>query len=165
MVQRFASQIVESARGKPILDLACGSGRNALTLARLDSHVICADIDLSRLGTLPRNEITLRMQARQINFAADPWPFEIGSLGGIMNVHFMLPSLFAHFADSITSGGILLIETVPGCGGNYVQLPKAGELSSAFQQKFDFLFYKERKVGPRSSDAVVVRMVGKRKGI
>jgi transposase len=49
------------------------------------------------------------------------------------------------------------------CRGNYVQLPKAGELNSAFEEKFEFLFYKERRVGPGSSDTVVVRMVGKRK--
>jgi hypothetical protein len=93
----------------------------------------------------------------------DPWPFGVSRAGGIVNVHFLLPSLFPSFESSITPGGYLLLETVPGCGGNYLQLPKAGELRAALERSFDLEFYKERKVGPVSFDAVTVQLLGRRK--
>ena len=46
------------------------------------------------------------------------------------------------------------METIPAHGGNYVELPRAGELRSALQHAFDFEFYKERKTGPHNYDAV-----------
>jgi len=49
LVRRFASAIAEAANGAPILDVACGSGRNAMIFAELGCNVICVDIDLTRL--------------------------------------------------------------------------------------------------------------------
>jgi hypothetical protein len=71
--------------------------------------------------------------------------------------------LFSFFVASLAADGFLLIETVPGCGGNYLQLPSAGQLRSSFAENFDFIFYRERKVGPPSFDAVTVQLVGKRR--
>jgi len=69
--------------------------------------------------------------------------------GGIINVHFLLPALLPHFASSLSRGGYLLLETVPGCGNNYLQLPKEGELHSLLKGAFEFEYYKERKIGPK----------------
>jgi hypothetical protein len=57
----------------------------------------------------------------------------------------------------------LLLETVPGCGGNYLELPKAGTLKTAFERGFNFEFYKEGKVGPPDYDAVTVQLLAKRR--
>jgi hypothetical protein len=67
--------------------------------------------------------------------AVTPWPFELNSLGGVVNVHYLNPKLFPFFTNSIRKGGILLIETVPGCGGNYLELPKSGYIRSAFESQ------------------------------
>jgi SAM-dependent methyltransferase len=163
LAARYAQTIVRNAEGISILDAACGSGRNALALAQLGAKVICADIDVSRIQDLPRDETLQELTPLRIDLFVDPWPFANNFLGGVVNVHFMNPALFPFFTKSIRRNGILLIETVPGCGGNYLQLPNAGHLRDAFERDFDFLFYQERKVGPRNSDAVVVKMVGKRK--
>jgi hypothetical protein len=98
-----------------------------------------------------------------MDLVEDPWPFPESSFGGIINVHFLLPSLLPSFERSIIANGYLLLETVPGCGGNYLQLPKAGELRMSLEKGFVFEFYKERKVGPSSVDAVTVQLLGKRK--
>jgi SAM-dependent methyltransferase len=163
LVSRFASQIVSAAGDRPILDVACGSGRNALALSRLDATVICVDRDLTRLLSYEALKSSEKLTPCQLDLEKESWPFGKASAGGIINVHFLLPSLFSFFKTSLFADGFLLIETVPGCGGNYLQLPKAGELRSSFADDFDFLFYRERKVGPPSSDAVTVQLVAKRR--
>ena len=64
--------------------------------------------------------------------------------------------------DSLSFDGYLLLETIPGCGGNYLDLPRAGQLRPAFETTFDIEFYKERKVGPPGSDAVTVQLLAKK---
>jgi hypothetical protein len=98
-----------------------------------------------------------------MDLVKERWPFPASVAGGIVNVHFLLPALFPRFERSLSSGGYLLLETVPGCGGNYLELPKAGELKFAFGKTFEFEFYQERKVGPPGWDAVTVRMLARRK--
>jgi len=170
LVRRFASQIVCASSGKPILDIACGAGRNAFVFSSLGCSVICVDKDLGGLGAqqlrLSRTSLSdasVRLSPYQLDLFKDPWPFGASQAGGIVNVHFLLPALFPFFESSIAPGGYLLVETVPGCGGNYLQLPKAGELRFAFERSFDLEFYKERKVGPLSFDAVTVQLLGRRK--
>jgi hypothetical protein len=70
--------------------------------------------------------------------------------------------LFPFFEDSLSPGGCLLFETVPGCGGNYLELPKAGQLKGLLGKAFDIEYYKEAKVGPADYDAVTVRLLASR---
>ena len=58
----------------------------------------------------------------------------------------------------LRSGGYLLIETVGGYGGNYLELPKASELRRVLRRAFDITVYSERKVAPRGTDAVSVQL-------
>ncbi|MGI9075201.1 MAG: class I SAM-dependent methyltransferase [Bryobacteraceae bacterium] len=154
LVRRFGAEIVAAARGQPILDVACGGGRNALLLAHFGGHVICIDNDLSRLeseiirlGDTIFEPALSRIELLSLDLMCDEWPFPSASVGGIVNVHFLNIALFPSFARSASPGSCLLLETVPGCGGNYLQLPKAGTLRQAFENFFDFEIYKERKVG------------------
>jgi SAM-dependent methyltransferase len=169
LVRRFADQIIVAASGKPIVDVACGSGRNALFLARLGGAVICIDKDLSSFNANPWlldgfvTPSAPRLQARTIDLRNDHWPFASRSVGGIINVHFLLPLLFPLFADSLTPCGYLLLETVAGHGENYRELPQEGELKTALADAFDLVFYNERPVGPSEYHAVAVQLVGKRK--
>jgi SAM-dependent methyltransferase len=161
LIRKFWTKVAEAAMGKPILDIACGSGRNALPLVAQGCTVICADNDLTRLRS--PNGMAGRLIPRQLDLVADAWPFDRSSIGGIVNVHFLLTRLFPHFESSLSSGGYLLLETVPGCGGNYMQLPKAGELRSLLKEAFGLEFYKERKVGPEKCGAVAVQLLARRK--
>lgn len=170
LVRRFAAKIAEAAAGKPLIDVACGSGRNALVFAQLGCTVICVDQDLSGLQahvkhlrhTELRNTVA-KLSLRQMDLVKDRWPFTTGFAGGIINVHFLLPELFHSFERSLAAGGYLLLETVPGCGGNYLELPKAGKLRSAFERACDLEFYLERKVGPVGFDAVTVKVLARKR--
>jgi hypothetical protein len=170
LVRKFAPRIVYASSGRPLLDIACGSGRNAFVFSNLGCSVICVDKDLAglralqlRLSFTPLGQAASKMSLHQMDLFKDPWPFGVCQAGGIVNVHFLMPSLFPFFESSISAGGYLLLETVPAHGGNYLELPKAGELRSAFERTFDFEFYRERKAGPPSVDAVTVQLIGRRK--
>ena len=170
LVRRYATKIAEAAGGKPVLDVACGSGRNALVLAQLGCTVICVDRDLAslraQLALLRRTELrkaATRLSLRHLDLVKDHWPFSPGVAGGIINVHFLLPALFPHFEQSLSSGSYLLFESVPGCGGNYLELPKAGAMRTVLKSAFELEVYQERKVGPIGCDAVTIRALAKKR--
>lgn len=156
-IRRHANTVATASRSKPILDVACGSGRNAFVLTQLGCDVLGIDIDTSRAVT------SERFRTRRMDLDTEPWPFREGEFGGIIQVHFLRPALFPLFAFSLMPGGYLLIETVPGHGGNYLELPRAGALSKQLSPHFELEAYVERKVGPRGIDAVTVRALGRRK--
>jgi SAM-dependent methyltransferase len=170
-IRKFGARVVEAATSKPIIDVACGRGRNTLFFAKLGCEVICIDRDLAQLKSyetkrrknLPTNQKPLKLH--QLDLETEPWPFSDGSVGGIVNVHFFLPSLFPRFENSLLPGGYLLFESVPGCGRNYLELPPAGYVRSLLTNGFELEVYKERKVGPSTGDTVTTQVVAKRKNV
>src|SRR5258707_946239 len=82
LVRRFASRIADAAEGAPILDVACGSGRNAMLLSELGCTVVCIDRDLTRLKVeleLRASRLTSsRLRLRHLDLVKDPWPFDAG---------------------------------------------------------------------------------------
>jgi SAM-dependent methyltransferase len=155
---------VKAASGHPVIDVACGSGRNAFYLASLGCTVICIDRDLSRLrNRLPDRLISKRLNLVEMDLLTDPWPFREHTIGGIVLVDFLDRSLFQYLERSLVVGGYLLIETISNRGGNYLELPRATELRTAFERSFEFSIYHERKAGPRAMDAVTVRMLAHRR--
>lgn len=156
-VRECAESMARASGDKPILDVACGSGRNGLYLASLGCKVIFVDRDLSRFHAQGR------FVSSQIDLAREPWPFGLCTLGGIIDVHFLMPDLFPHFAASLAPGAYLLLETVPGCGQNYLELPKVGCLRRRLAGNFDFERYRERAVGPPDLDAATVRLLARRR--
>ena len=171
LVQRFGTKVAGASHGKPILDVACGSGRNAFFLSSLGANVICMDRELTRLrehlaqtASTCIIELADRLVPHQIDLINDPWPFDYESAGGIINVHFTLPALFPSFANSLIPNGYLLLETVSGCGGNSLGLPKKGELKTALEANFEFEMYEEKPVGgPAERNAVTVKLVARRR--
>ena len=169
LVRKFGAKVAGASHGKPILDVACGSGRNAFFLSSLGATVICMDRELTRLREyLAQNASTGieeadRLVPQQIDLINDPWPFTSASVGGIVNVHCTLPALFPFFGSSLMPNGYLLLETVPGCGGNFRELPKKGELKEALETDFEFEMYKEKPVGPAERNAVTVKLAARRR--
>ena len=149
MVLKLASTLVKAAEGRPILDVACGSGRHALLLLGFGCIVICMDRDLAylkaRKATL-NHKISRQLVLQQLDLVKDSWPLGPSVVGGIINVHFFEPTLFPFFGYSISPGGYLLFESISGRGGNYLELPKAGEVKTALENEFDLETYEERNV-------------------
>src|SRR5262249_30657609 len=144
---------IASSQAAPIVDVACGSGRNAVFLAGLGCEIFCLDRNLAQLrrvlasGTL-KPAVAGKLRLRELDLLKDQWPFGPQCVGGIINIHFTAPVLFPFYETSLLPGGCLLLETVPAHGGNYLELPRAGQLRSAVEGTFDVAFYRERKVGP-----------------
>ncbi len=139
-------------------------------LSQLGCIVVCLDKDLSqikneqlRLSRTPFKKASAQLTLQQLDLVTDAWPYGSCTVGGIINVHFLLPLLFPFFAKSLHPAGYLLLETTPGCGRNYLDLPKAGELRVALEKTFDFEFYLEHRVGPRDCGAVTVRLLARRR--
>ena len=169
LVRRFATKLASSNPTLPIVDVACGSGRNAIAVAQLGCTVICLDINLVSLEAvleqLRRSHLIVaeRLPSLQIDLVAAVWPFGPSTIAGVINVHFYYPPLFENFERSLCPGGYLLFETVPGCGGNYVQLPKSNEIKAALEPSFDIEFYRERPVGPTDFGAVTAQVFARKK--
>ena len=116
-----------------------------------------------RLSRTLLSKVPGQLVLQRLDLMKDPWPFGSGTVGGILNIHFFAPTLFPFFARSLSPGGYLLFETVPGCGGNYLELPKAGEVRTALGKAFDIEFYKEGQVGPHAYNAVTVQTLARRR--
>jgi len=170
LVRRFATKIANAAPALPILDVACGPGRNAILFAQLGSTVICVDNDLDKLQSLKEQwrqtslaPVASRLHLQKLDLVQNTWPFGPSEFGAIVNVHFFLPALLPYFEISLSHGGYLLLETIPGCGGNYRKLPRNGQVRHALERTFDFEHYKESEAGPTDCRAVTVQVVARRK--
>ena len=137
-----------------------------MLLSELGCTVVCIDKDLARLrvelGLRASRLTSSRLHLHYLDLAKDSWPFDASTVGGIINVHFLLPALFPCFEKSLAPGGYLLLESVPAYGGNYLELPAEGRVRSVLQKAFDFEFYREGKAGPPGVDAVTVKLLAKR---
>jgi SAM-dependent methyltransferase len=152
----------------PVLDAGCGFGRNALALASRGLSVVCADRNRDGLNSLIRFP-SINNSLRQFecekgrlfpvltNLKHSQWPFSQNCFGAIICVHFLEFDLFDAFHSSLVLSGHLYIETFGGHGGNYLDLPKAGQLRDLLSRHFRLAFYRERAVGPPGCGAVSVK--------
>jgi SAM-dependent methyltransferase len=147
-----------------VLDAGCGYGRNAIALACSGLSVVCVDQDFKRLKVLihlAHRHIASGIDRKlgqvwpmQAKLGPSSWPFGRNCFVDI--------ALFEAFRSSLVEGGYLYIETFGGQGGNYLGLPKAGELKARLQEDFHIQFYREKKVGPAGCDAVTVKLAAKK---
>lgn len=174
---KFVDEIASSAETGPILDAPCGYGRNSVALAARGCTVIGVDNDLSRLRILETTKdkyisdaTPRRGQAGQIKLICadlsglDRLPFKASSLSAVVCVHFPVADLVDQFVAALRTGGYLYFETFGGHGGNYLDLPKKGQLGSMLQSRADLRFYQERMVGPAYANAVTVKLFAKKTG-
>jgi hypothetical protein len=168
-VRKFGPNMVDSAGRRPILDVACGSGRNSIWLAHLGGRVIAIDLDIQRIEAqrvdLERTalgRVFTGIQMQKLDLLRSVWPYTPLTVGGIVNVHFFEESLLPVFSASIVSGGLLILETVEARGGNYRLLPKAGVIRAALESSFSFMVYREQTAGPEGVDAVTVKLIARK---
>lgn len=104
-VMRWAGLIHAGGR---VLDVACGSGRHALSLAKMGYQVEAVDRDL-----------TLSQQARELpgirwlerDLEAGPWPFAESAYAAIVVANYLHRPLLGQLLASLAPGGVLIYET------------------------------------------------------
>jgi hypothetical protein len=157
----------------PILDVAGGYGRNAVALAIRGAFVVCVDRDFNRLNVLRglapkfieesgRTENCGSIHPVCAEISEKRWPFPCNKFSAIVCVHFLDVNLFSRFAETLVTGGNLYIETFENRGGNYLDLPRAGQLRDFLSQRFSIQFYQEKKAGPLGYDAVTAKVLCKK---
>lgn len=174
LLVRFADRIL-ARPDLPILDAGCGGGRHSVLLALRGSAVVAVDRDYRRLALLAQEaplyvrEHTApgarpgRIHLIHAELRPDRWPVGDACLGAIVAVHFLDTRLLGNFSRSVVPGGHLFLETFGGQGGNYLDLPAAGELRGLLEPDFELLFYREKEVGPPNRRAVTVKLLGRRR--
>jgi rhodanese-related sulfurtransferase len=100
-------------RGGRVLDLACGSGRNALLLAVAGYAVKAVDRDAGRIEAL--REIAARLglpfDGEVLDLEVEGVDLGSGAYDVVLGFHYLHRPLFPALIRSIAPGGILLYET------------------------------------------------------
>ncbi len=98
----------------PVLDLACGGGRNALAVARSGVCVLALDRDRARLAALAHaaGESRLRVLPVRADLeAARGIPLASASCGAVLVFRYLHRPLVAEILRVLHPGGLLLYET------------------------------------------------------
>lgn len=105
-VERFAEYI---PAGGQVLDLACGSGRNAKLLLARGHQVTAVDHDLEQLGFLRRHK---NLETIEVDLeSGDPWPLGDRRFDGVLVVNYLWRPLMDRILHAVAPGGCLIYET------------------------------------------------------
>jgi len=94
------------------LDVAAGSGRNSLALARAGIRTVAADFSETAMSTLAA--VARRESLPIMPVVADleeTFPFRANRFDVILNVSFLCRALVPHLKDALRIGGVLLFDT------------------------------------------------------
>ena len=149
----------------PVLDLACGNGRNGVFLAAMGLEVVLADVSGKRLaqaGALARSK-GVAPRIRQVDLEQEGSnPLASETYGAVLVFRYLHRPLIPCIRKALVEGGILLYETFTvdqpqfGKPKNPDHLLKPGELLEWFKQ-WQVIHYFEGIVGdPKRSIARIV---------
>ena len=145
-IVRFAPLVRQAA---PVLDLACGRGRNARLFLERGHPVTAVDIDLSGLADL---EGQPRLEVVQADLESAPWPLPGRRFGAVVVTNYLWRPLFAMILDAVEDGGVLLYETFAvgneahGRPSNPDFLLKPGELIGAVRGRLQVVAYEHGRI-------------------
>lgn len=119
LLQSFSKQLELAARLGPVLDLACGTGRNGLQLIENELPVIFADVSAEALAQV---ELSLAEEPyRQNKPLATLWPVDFEQpgnrpldgrmFGAIVAFHYLHRPLFESIRQAVYPGGLVIYET------------------------------------------------------
>lgn len=105
-IRRFAPMIRE---GGPVLDVACGNGRNGRLFLARGHPVVFLDVNLRAVGDLARHP---RAECIEADLETEaPWPLSGRTFAAVVVVNYLLRPLFAHLIAALAPSGVLLYET------------------------------------------------------
>jgi SAM-dependent methyltransferase len=109
-VMRFCPLIVEGGR---VLDLAAGSGRHSVSLAKLGFSVLAVDRDAGALELLLQSNPGLAIEIAQLDLEGSAWP--LADRSGLFDAVVVTNYLYRPYLDLLPAllaeGGVLIYET------------------------------------------------------
>jgi tellurite methyltransferase len=149
-----------------VLDVAAGSGRNALFLARRGNRVDAIDISLTGLRSARLAAVAEGIAVRGIQADLEDFPLPVGLYDAAINIRYLQRSLFVPLQRAVKPGGIILFETFLigqqafGHPRNPVHMLQPGELRDAFAG-CEILVYREGRVDDAPEPACVARLLAR----
>jgi len=98
-------------QGKPILDLACGNGRNGLYLHQQGYPVTFADKNKLALDTLQAENLLKIEQCIHVDFETEKPVLTVNSAQAILVFRYLHRPLIAQIKEAIEPGGLIIYET------------------------------------------------------
>jgi SAM-dependent methyltransferase len=114
LIREELPRVAAACAGRPLLDLACGRGRNALATAASGVRTIGLDRDAAALGELGRRAHEAGLAIARVRAdveAGHALPFASGSLGAVLVFRFLYRPLAGEIARVLGLGGLLVSET------------------------------------------------------
>ena len=120
------------------IELACGTGANALYLASLGYDVVAADISIEGLKIANRAAQRLGLKIQPVVMDLDQYPLPKGHFSMISVIRYLNRAMFRHLVEALRPGGLLFYKTFnrrhleihPHFNPTYVL--HDGELNAAF---------------------------------
>ena len=136
---RFLPQLQKASRLGPVLDVACGDGRNGLLVAGQGASVLLVDKDERIVAAVAALEHPLHVHARVMDLETGiPPDFGQNRFGAVLVFRYLHRPLIPLLKRCLVPGGVLLYETflvgheALGKPRNPGHLLKPGELAAWF---------------------------------
>lgn len=125
--------------GRKALDLACGEGRNSLFLAREGFSVTGVDISAIALAKGCRRSVQEGLDIEWVESDLDEYAIS-ANYHLIININFLQRELLLKCVEALSSGGLLLVDTILAAPNapvphNPLYLLRPGELCRIFQEQ------------------------------
>lgn len=153
-------------RGR-VLDIACGSGRNAIFLARRGCAVVGVDLALAALRHLQRTACRERLLVHPVQADLECHCLPAARFDAVINIRYLQRSLFGQLEHTLKPGGVLLFETFlvdqlqRGHPRNPAYLLRRGELAQAFPG-LERLEYEEGLLAHESGSDYLARLLARK---
>lgn len=95
------------ADGGTVLDLACGSGRHSLLLAKLGYNVLAVDQDVSAVTSLNH----LLIDPREFDLEQESWPLQDIKVAAIVVTNYLYRPHLDELPRMLQKEGVLIYET------------------------------------------------------
>jgi len=162
----FLASIADSISGR-VLDVAAGSGRNAVFLARRRCQVEAIDIAHSGLCIAKSAAAAAGADLRVLQADLESYPLPPSRYDAVLNIRYLQRSLFPALQHTVKPGGLIVVETFLidqqafGHPKNPAFLLQRGELATVFEA-YDILIHEEGLFDDGRGQAYLGRLLARR---